>query len=85
MQSGWLMHSDCIIRTRMEKVGHTCQSVSVARNVKQNNAEARKDGKEQKRQREAFVFEEKMARELLVSVWRFHPERKDKPTEIQFC
>lgn len=77
MLSGRLMHSDSHHRNKKEKVGHTCQSVGVARNAKQNDAEARKDGKEQK--------SEKMARERLVGARRFHSERKDKPTEIQVC
>lgn len=45
----WQYHQN-----KNEKVGHTCQSVGVARNMKQNNAEARKDGKEQKKQKKGI-------------------------------
>lgn len=52
------MHNERIIqssRTEKEKVSHTCQSVGVARNMKQSNVEAEKMGKN--RQSKKLMFE----------------------------
>lgn len=69
-------------KNEKEKVGHTCQRVSVARNMKQNNAEAEKMGKN-RRSKKANVGG-KTASEPFVSNWRSTRKEKTSPQRFIF-
>ncbi len=64
-----------------EKVGHTCQSVSVARNMKQSNAEAERWERRGEAKRRACGKNGQREFQQWVKI---DSERKDEPTEMKF-